>query len=76
MDPLSRLFTWFEDRVERPRLLAIREALSSDPGALRSMGFVCREQAERIPDRTALRFEKEEISFAAAASGRARWSIS
>ncbi len=74
MDPLSRFFTWIEDRVERPRLLAIRQALSSDPKLLRTMGFVCREQAERIPDRPALRFEEEELSFAAYNEGVNRYT--
>ncbi len=74
MDPLSRLFTWLEDRVERPRLLAIRSALSSNPGALRTMGFVCREHAERIPDHTALRFEKEVVSFGAYNEGVNRYA--
>ncbi|MBW2696940.1 MAG: long-chain-acyl-CoA synthetase [Deltaproteobacteria bacterium] len=74
MDLLSRLFTWIEDRIERPRLLAIREALSSDPGALRTMGFVCREHAERIPDAIALRFEKEEISFGSYNEGVNRYA--
>ena len=74
MDPLSRLFTWIEDRIERPRMLAIREALSSDPGALRTMGYVCREQAETIPDRIALRFENEEISFGSYNEGVNRYA--
>ena len=74
MDLLSRLLTAIEDRIERPRFLAIRNALSTDPGALRTMGFVCREQAERIPDRTALRFEKEEVSFAAYNEGVNRYA--
>lgn len=74
MDLLSRLFTAIEDRIERPRLLAIRKALSSDPSALRTMGFVCRDQAERIPDRTALRFEEEEVSFASYNDGVNRYA--
>ncbi len=74
MDPLSRLFTWMEDRIERPRLLAIREALRSNPGALRTLGFVCREHAERIPDRTALRFETEEVSFGSYNEGVNRYA--
>ena len=74
MDPLSRLFTWLEDREERPRLLAIRKALSSNPGALRTMGFVCRDHAERIPDHAALRFEREEVSFGSYNEGVNRYA--
>ena len=74
MDLLSRFFTAIEDRIERPRFLAIRQSLSTDPGALRTMGFVCRDQAERIPDRTALRFEEEEVSFASYNEGVNRYA--
>lgn len=74
MDPLSRFFTWIEDRVERPRLLAIRRALRSDPRGLRTMGFVCRDQAERIPNRVALRFENEEVSYGAYNEGVNRYA--
>ena len=74
MDLLSRLFTWIEDRSERPRLLAIREALSNDPDALRTLGLVCRDHAEQIPDRTALRFESEAVSFATYNEGVNRYA--
>ena len=63
MDLSSRFFTWLEDRIELPRHREIRETLAKSAGTLRTMGFVCREQAERIPDRTALCFEDETFSY-------------
>ena len=33
------------------------------------MGYICRTQAEKIPDRIALRFEHEEVSFGAFNAG-------
>lgn len=53
-----------EDLIELPTFRAIRDSLmNAGAGAFRTMGFVCRDQAERIPDRIALRFEEEEVSF-------------
>ena len=37
--------------------------MKAGAGAFRTMGLVCRDQAEKIPDRIALRFEDEEVSF-------------
>jgi acyl-coenzyme A synthetase/AMP-(fatty) acid ligase len=66
MDPLSRVLTLVEDLIELPKFLEIRRALQgAGAGAFRTMGYVCRDQAEKIPDRIALRFEKEEVSFGA-----------
>jgi len=74
MDLSSRLLTWLEDRIELPRHLEIRERLAKNAGSMRTMGFVCREQAERIPDRTALRFEDETFSYAAYNEGVNRYA--
>jgi len=64
MDPLSRALTLVEDLIELPKFLEIRRALrNAGAGAFRTMGYVCRDQAEKIPDRVALRFEKEEVRF-------------
>jgi fatty-acyl-CoA synthase len=73
MDRLSRFFTWLEDQIEFPRHREIRETLSKNAGSMRTMGFVCREHAERIPDRPALRFEDETLSYAAYNEGVNRY---
>ncbi len=58
--------TLIEDLIELPTFRAIRDSLmNAGAGAFRTMGFVCRDQAEKIPDRIALRFEAEEVSFGA-----------
>ncbi len=70
MDPASRIATLVEDLIELPGLLGVHRALRrAGAGALRTMGYVCRDQAERIPDRTALRFEHDEVSFGALNAG-------
>ncbi len=62
MDWPSRFTTLLEDLVELPKFLEIRRALeAAGAGALQTMGYVCRAQAEKIPDRIALRFEREEV---------------
>ena len=62
MDVVSRIATLVEDLIELPRFLEIKRALQgAGTGAFRTMGYVCREQAERIPARIALRFEREEV---------------
>ena len=60
MDVFSRVATLVEDLIELPKFLEIKRALEgAGAGAFRTMGHVCRDQAERIPDRPALRFEQE-----------------
>ncbi|MBU6281774.1 hypothetical protein KGQ64_05990, partial [bacterium] len=57
MDLPSRLLTLAEDLVELPRFLEVKRALDAAArDGMKTMGRVCREQAERIPDRVALRF--------------------
>lgn len=64
MDPISRVLTLVEDLIELPKFLEIKRSLqSAGAGAFRTMGYVCRDQAEKIPDRIALRFETEQVSF-------------
>ena len=64
MDAVSRIATLVEDLIELPKFLEIRRALQgAGAGAFRTMGYVCRDQAEKIPDRPALRFEREEVTF-------------
>jgi fatty-acyl-CoA synthase len=64
MDPITRVLTLVEDLIELPKFLEIRRALrNTGAGAFRTMGYVCRDQAEKIPDRIALRFENEQVSF-------------
>jgi len=66
MDFPTRIATLVEDLIELPKFLEVRRALQgAGAGAFRTMGYVCRDQAEKIPDRTALRFEHEEVSFGA-----------
>ena len=67
--------TLIEDLIELPGFRAIREALmGAGAGAFRTMGLVCRDQAERIPDRIALRFEDEEVSYGAYNEGVNRFA--
>lgn len=64
MDAISRVLTLVEDLIELPKFLEIKRSLqSAGAGAFRTMGYVCRDQAEKIPDRIALRFETEQVSF-------------
>ena len=50
MDLPSRLLTLVEDLVELPRFLEVKRALDEAArGGMKTMGRVCREQAERIP---------------------------
>ena len=75
MDLVSRLATLAEDLIELPKFLEIRRALQgAGAGAFRTMGYVCRDQAEKIPDRAALRFEREEVSFGAFNAGVNRFA--
>ena len=67
--------TLIEDLIELPTFRAIRDSLiGAGAGAFRTMGFVARDHAERIPDRTALRFEDEEVSFGAYNEGVNRYA--
>ncbi|MDG2307049.1 MAG: long-chain-acyl-CoA synthetase [Candidatus Binatia bacterium] len=67
--------TLIEDLIELPTFRAIRDSLmGAGAGAFRTMGFVCRDQAEKIPDRIALRFEDEEVSFGAYNAGVNRYT--
>jgi len=64
MDLPSRLLTLVEDLVELPRFLEVKRALDEAArDGMKTMGRVCREQAERIPDRVALRFEREVVTY-------------
>ncbi|MEW6268220.1 MAG: long-chain-acyl-CoA synthetase [Thermodesulfobacteriota bacterium] len=64
MDALSRLATLIEDLIELPQLLRVKRALEgAGQGAFATMGYVCRTQAEKVPDRIALRFESEQVTF-------------
>src|SRR3569832_2000079 len=75
MDVVSRIATLVEDLIELPKLLEIKRALQgAGAGAFRTMGYVCRAQAERLPDRPALRFEREEVSFGAFYLGGNRYA--
>ena len=75
MDVLTRIATLVEDLIELPKFLEVRRALQgAGAGAFRTMGYVCRDQAEKIPDRIALRFEREEVSFGAFNAGVNRYA--
>ena len=75
MDVVSRIATLVEDLIELPKFLEVKRALEgAGAGAFRTMGFVCRDQAEKIPDRTALRFEREEVTFGAFNAGVNRYA--
>ncbi|MBM4244620.1 MAG: long-chain-acyl-CoA synthetase [Deltaproteobacteria bacterium] len=64
MDVVSRVATLVEDLIELPKFLEIKRALDgAGTGAFRTMGYVCRDQAEKIPDRPALRFEQDTVTF-------------
>ena len=70
MDLDAGTTTLIEDLIELPTFRAIRDSLmSAGAGAFRTMGLVCRDQAEKIPDRIALRFEEEEVSYGAFNAG-------
>ena len=71
----TNLATLVEDLIELPKLRHIQESLmKAGAGAFRTMGLVCRDQAEKIPDRIALRFEDEEVSFGAYNEGVNRFA--
>src|SRR5262245_14660368 len=75
MDLLTRATTLAVDLIELPRFLEIRRSLqSAGAGAFRTMGLVCRDQAEKIPDRVALRFEDEAVTFGAFNAGVNRFT--
>lgn len=75
MDLPSRALTLVEDLIELPRFLAIRRSLkNAGAGAFRTMGYVCRDQAEKIGDRIALRFEEETVSYGAFNEGVNRFA--
>ena len=63
MDLLSRVFTRVEDWIELPRYRGIRSEMTAQASSFRTMGWVCRDHAEKIPDRVALRFEDDVISY-------------
>ena len=66
MDLPSRVRTLVEDLIELPRFLEIRRSLQkAGAGAFRTMGYVCRDQAERIGDRVALGFEDQTLTYGA-----------
>ena len=75
MDLPSRALPLLEDLVELPRFLEVKRALEgAGPGAFRTMGYVCREQAEKIPDRVALRFEDGAVTYGEFNAGVNRWA--
>jgi len=75
VDLLTRAATLAVDLIELPRFLEIRRSLqSAGAGAFRTMGYVCRDQAEKIPDRVALRFEDEAVTFGAYNAGVNRYA--
>lgn len=75
MDVVSRVATLVEDLIELPKFLEIKRALQgAGAGAFRTMGYVCRDQADKIPDRPALRFEREEVTFGAFNAGVNRYA--
>ena len=75
MDVVSRIATLVEDLIELPKFLEIKRALEgAGAGAFRTMGYVCRDQAEKIPDRPALRFEREIVTFGAFNAGVNRYA--
>jgi fatty-acyl-CoA synthase len=75
MDALSRIATLVEDMIELPQFLRVKRALDrAGQGAFRTMGYVCRAQAEKVPDRVALRFEKEDVTFGAFNAGVNRYA--
>ena len=75
MDLLSRLATLVEDLREIPHYKRIGDALKqAGADGFRTCGYLMREQAERIPDRTLLRFETESVSFGAYNDGVNRYA--
>ena len=75
MDAVSRIATLVEDLIELPKFLEVKRALQgAGAGAFRTMGYVCRDQAEKIPDRPALRFERETVTFGAFNAGVNRYA--
>ncbi len=75
MHPDAGTATLIEDLIELPTFHGIRDALvRAGAGAFRTMGLVCRDQAETIPDRIALRFEDEAVSFGAYNEGVNRFA--
>jgi fatty-acyl-CoA synthase len=75
MDFLSRLVTLVEDLRELPHYKRIGDALKrAAADGFRTCGYLMREQAERIPDRTLLRFEQESVSFGAYNEGVNRYA--
>ncbi len=64
MDWLSRLATLLEDLREIPYYVPVGLALkAAGKAGARTLGYVVRTQAERIPDRPFLRFEDEALTF-------------
>ncbi len=74
MDPLTRYFTALEDAIERPRHQRIRDALRARAGEVSTLGPLIRRQAERTPDRIALRFEDGETRYGALDEGANRYA--
>ncbi len=66
MDFLSRLLTLVEDIREIPHFKRVGDALKrGGADGFPTCGYVMREQAEKIPDRVALRFEDETVTYGA-----------
>jgi fatty-acyl-CoA synthase len=75
MDLLSRITTFVEDVREIPHFKRIGDALKqAGADGFRTCGYVIREQAERIPDRILLRFERETVSYGAYNQGVNRYA--
>jgi fatty-acyl-CoA synthase len=75
MDFSSRLVTLAEDLREIPHFKRIGDALKqAGADGFRTSGYLMRAQAERIPDRTLLRFEEETVSFGAYNQGVNRYA--
>jgi fatty-acyl-CoA synthase len=75
MDFASRLLTLVEDLREIPHYKRIGDALKqAGADGFRTCGYLMREQAERIPDRILLRFERESVSFGAYNAGVNRYA--
>src|SRR5688572_26443515 len=59
-----RWSAWWQDLRELPAFLRMARALRrAAPGGRDTLGYLLREQAERIPDRIFLRFETEAMTF-------------
>ena len=75
MDLTSRVLTLVEDLREIPHYKRIGDALKqAGADGFRTCGYLMREQAERIPDRILLRFERESVSFGAYNAGVNRYA--